>query len=116
MLSPRNVRLQVLSISSSNSSNFAATAVHFYSRLYRRRLPQNVTLVPEIKRFLPIGPRFNEGEIELVNGTVGLISHILSANRNKNVRSFPELITSYLRRVTDTLSLSYHSTITLLLV
>ena len=44
-----------------------------------RNLLPNVTLVPEIKRFLPIGLQFNEGQVELVNGTVSPILHYLSA-------------------------------------
>jgi hypothetical protein len=71
-------------------------------------------VVPEIKRFLPIGSQFNEGQVELVNGTVGHVLYVLSIHRNKNVRSFPESITLYLGQVTDTLFLSYLSTTTLL--
>ena len=69
-------------------------------------------MVPEIKRFLPIGSKLNERKVELVNGTVSPILHILSASRNKNVRSFLESITLYLRQVTGTLSLFYSSTLT----
>jgi hypothetical protein len=76
------------------------------------RLPSNATLVPEIKRFLSSGSQFNEGKVELVNGTVSPISYVLSGHRNKNVRSFQVLITLYLGQVTYTLSLSYRSTIT----
>ena len=53
------------------SSNFAATTAPPYNLdATRNRLPPNVTLVPEIKRFLPVGSQFNEGQVELVNGTV----------------------------------------------
>ncbi|PPQ92470.1 hypothetical protein CVT25_009735 [Psilocybe cyanescens] len=37
---------------------------------FLRRLPQNVTLVGEIKRFHPPSSQFNQGKVELVNGTV----------------------------------------------
>ena len=45
---------------------------------------------------------FNEGNIELVNGTVSP-NILLSASRN---RSFPKTIILYLRQATSTLSLS----------
>jgi len=41
-----------------------------YLTAIRNRLPPNVTFVPEIKRFLPVGSQFNEGQVELVNGTI----------------------------------------------
>ena len=44
-----------------------------------RNLPQNVTVVPEIRRFFPVGSQFNEGQVELVDGTVSLVLHNLSA-------------------------------------
>ncbi|KAF9043300.1 hypothetical protein BJ165DRAFT_1405635 [Panaeolus papilionaceus] len=34
------------------------------------RLPRNVTIVPEIKRFHPVGSNIRDGCVELVNGTV----------------------------------------------
>jgi hypothetical protein len=47
---------------------------------YLRRLPHNVTLVPEIKRFLPPSSKFNQGRVELVNGTIITgIDHIILA-------------------------------------
>jgi len=47
-------------------------------RNFLSRLPPNVTLVPEIKRFLPIDSQFNEGRVELVNGTIiSGIDHII---------------------------------------
>lgn len=47
-------------------------------RNYLNRLPKNVTLVPEIKWFLPIGSQFNEGQVELINGTnISGIDHII---------------------------------------
>ena len=95
------------------SSNFVATtAPPFNLNFIRNRLPQNVTSVPEIKRFLPIGSQFNEGQVELVNGTVSNILHILSANRNKNVRLFLDSTTLSLRPDFDTVFLFYRSTIT----
>ncbi|KDR73278.1 hypothetical protein GALMADRAFT_728139 [Galerina marginata CBS 339.88] len=39
-------------------------------RDFLRRLPHNVTLVPEIRRFLPPSAEFNQGRVELINGTV----------------------------------------------
>ena len=84
------------------SSKFTASVPHFELRDYLYRLPQNVTLVPEIKRFLPIGSQFNEGQVELVNGSVSFILKFYLPILTKFVRSFPESITLYLRRVTDT--------------
>ncbi|KAF8953876.1 hypothetical protein BDZ97DRAFT_572300 [Flammula alnicola] len=37
---------------------------------FLNRIPKNVTVVPEIKRFLPISSEFNQGRVELVNGTI----------------------------------------------
>jgi hypothetical protein len=82
----------------------------------RNRLPPNVTSVPEIKRFLPVGLQFNEGQVELINGTVSPILHSLSADRNKNVRSFLGSTTLLLQQVFDTVSLFYLDIITLLSV
>ena len=93
------------------SSDFAATDSPYLS-VIRNRLPPNVTSVPEIKRFLPIGSQFNEGQVELINGTVSPISHVLSADRNKNVRSFLDLTILYLGQDFDSVSLFYRSTIT----
>ena len=92
------------------SSNFAATPS--YLDAVRNRLPSNVTLVPEIKRFLPVSSQFNEGQVELVNGTVSFILHILFAGRNVVVRLFLDSTTLYLRQDFDTRSLFYRSTIT----
>ena len=91
---------------------FAATVPRIDLVNVRNRLPPNVTLVPEIRRFLPIDSQFNEGQVELVNGTVSPISHILPANHNKKVRSFLDLTILYLQQVFDSLSLFYRSTIT----
>jgi len=41
--------------------------------LLLRRQPRNITILPEIRQFRPPGQKFNRGEIELANGTVGLI-------------------------------------------
>ncbi|KAG6907920.1 hypothetical protein DXG01_006850 [Tephrocybe rancida] len=38
--------------------------------LFLRRLPTNVTVVPEIKRFLPPASRIEDSRVELANGTV----------------------------------------------
>ncbi|PPQ80532.1 hypothetical protein CVT24_002655 [Panaeolus cyanescens] len=37
---------------------------------FLRRLPHNVTIVPEIRRFLPVGSNIRDGRVELVNGTI----------------------------------------------
>ena len=52
------------------TSYIEATVSHNNMGTIRNRLPPNVTLVPEIKEFLPIGSQFNEGQVELVDGTV----------------------------------------------
>ena len=55
------------------SSNFAlaaTTALPYNTGTIGNRLPSNLTFVPEIKRFLPVSSQFNEGQVELVNGTV----------------------------------------------
>ena len=112
MHSLTDVSPRILSVCLNVSPNFAATVPHSNLGVIRNRLPSNVTLVPEIKRFLPVGSQFNEGQVELVNGTVSPILHILSVNRNENVRSFLDSTTLYLRQVFDTVSLFYRSTIT----
>ena len=95
----------------SSNRDFAA-APELSLRIIRNRLPTNVTLVPEIRRFLPIGSQFNEGQIELFNGTVSSIIYILSADRNKDVRSYLDSTTLSLRQGFGTLSPFYRSTIT----
>ncbi|KAF8896754.1 hypothetical protein CPB84DRAFT_1848115 [Gymnopilus junonius] len=35
-----------------------------------KRIPRNTTIVPEIRRFLPPSASFNEGRVELINGSV----------------------------------------------
>ena len=91
------------------SSNFAVPSLNL--GVFRNRLPPNVTLVPEIKRFLPVGSIFNEGQVELVNGSVRPNLPILSADRNKNVRSFLDSTTLYLGQGFDAVSLFYRSII-----
>ncbi|KAF8896737.1 hypothetical protein CPB84DRAFT_1837047 [Gymnopilus junonius] len=41
----------------------------FRQDAWLKRIPRNTTIVPEIKRFLPPGTRFNEGCVELINGS-----------------------------------------------
>ena len=94
------------------SSYFAATVPHLDLGAIRNRLPLNVTLAQEIKRFLPVDSKFSEGQVELVDGTVSPMSHILSTDCNKNVSSFLGSTTLYLRQVFDIVSLFYRSTIT----
>ncbi|KAH9942818.1 hypothetical protein B0H21DRAFT_750028 [Amylocystis lapponica] len=45
---------------------------HFFLSIFLQRLPENTTVIPEIKRFLPLAPGadFSDAEIELVNGTI----------------------------------------------
>ncbi|KAG6831535.1 hypothetical protein H0H87_004861 [Tephrocybe sp. NHM501043] len=43
---------------------------HFQLDLFLRRLPANVTVVPEIKRFLPPGGHIQDSRVELGNGTI----------------------------------------------
>ncbi|KAG5640854.1 hypothetical protein DXG03_006819 [Asterophora parasitica] len=47
-----------------------ATRPHFVLNILLRRLPLNVTVVPEIKRFLPPGRTIDTSQVELSNGTV----------------------------------------------
>ena len=68
-----HVSLRIFPFSLQVSFNSAAAPDPSY---LSDRLPPNVTLVPKIKRFLPVGSQFNEGQVELVNGTVSTILHI----------------------------------------
>ena len=47
-----------------------------------RRIPQNTTLVEEIKQFFPIpeGSPIQSGFVELKNGTVGFVFHAMCVN------------------------------------
>ncbi|KAG6840677.1 hypothetical protein C0991_005138 [Blastosporella zonata] len=47
-----------------------STRNHFQLDLFLRRLPPNVTIVPEIKHFLPPTDRIQESQVELTNGTI----------------------------------------------
>ena len=97
------------------SSKLTASVPRSELRDFLYRLSPNTTLVTEIKRFPPISSQFNEGQIELVDGSVSFILIFHLPTLTKIVRSFPESITLYLRQVTDTRTLSYRSTITPLL-
>jgi hypothetical protein len=39
---------------------------------FLRRLPENVTVVDEIRRFLSVTKTFQQGQVELANGTVSV--------------------------------------------
>ncbi|KAH7907114.1 hypothetical protein BJ138DRAFT_1215706 [Hygrophoropsis aurantiaca] len=57
-------------------------AAHYRVINYLRRVPQNTTIVSEIKQFLPLasGASFESGQIELKNGTIITgIDHIIFA-------------------------------------
>ncbi|GLB43675.1 putative pyridine nucleotide-disulphide oxidoreductase [Lyophyllum shimeji] len=47
-----------------------STKPHFLLELFLRRLPSNVTIIPEIKRFLPPTSRIDTSRVELANGTI----------------------------------------------
>ena len=93
------------------TQSHTATAPHFNPEFSVRSLPRNISIIPEIKRFLPPTRDIQTSQIELIDGTVRF--SFLTMNRlTLSYRSLPASIPSYLRQVSSILFRFFHSTTT----
>ena len=66
-----------------------ATVPRFKLDILLRTLPPTVSVIPEIKRFLPPASNMGASGIELVNGTVSYNLLLFPFNSDDHDRSYP---------------------------